>query len=188
MKVLLLVLIGVIYLTFSLEDAFAQPKPFGLELGVHTKEETLEVIKKEGGKVTKSGCRIIKGDIANCEVEGVEVEDLPLEDLIKATFWFYKNRLFKIEYVFPLSMSKEEFYVIHKQLTQRYGNPKKFVKPYLANGRAEWHFQNIRLYLLAPWVSWSMYLTYEHLPLSRESEISDRKVFERETAKPRKGL
>lgn len=50
MKALLLGLIGVIYIS-SLERAFAQPKPFGLELGVHTKEETLEVIKKEGGKV-----------------------------------------------------------------------------------------------------------------------------------------
>ena len=175
-----------ILLTFSF--LFAQPKPFGLELGVTTKEQALSIIRKEGGRVVNSGNRVIKGDIVNPEIEGVVVTGLPVENLQEATFWFYKGRLFKIEYTFPLSMNKEEFYVLHKQLSQKYGNPKRYVKPYLADGIADWNFGNVRMSLIAPWVSWSMYLVYEHVPTSRQADISDQEVFERETAKPRRGL
>jgi hypothetical protein len=44
--------------------AFAQqkPEPFGLKLGVSTKEETMNVIAKEGGRVVDSGYKVIKGD------------------------------------------------------------------------------------------------------------------------------
>jgi hypothetical protein len=33
-----------------------------------------------------------------------------------------------------------------------------------------------------------MYLTYEHIPLTKEVEKSDAEVYHRETAKPKKGL
>jgi hypothetical protein len=44
--------------------AFAQqkPEPFGLKLGINTKEEAMNVIAKEGGRVVGSGYRVIKGD------------------------------------------------------------------------------------------------------------------------------
>jgi len=74
------------------------------------------------------------------------------------------------------------------QLKAKYGAPKKFVKPWLADGVAEWRFQDVVIRLLAPWVSWSMYLIYEHIPLSKEVEESDQEVFQKETAKPRRGL
>jgi len=104
--------------------AFAQqkPEPFGLKLGISTKEETMNVIAKEGGRVVNSGYKVIKGDVVNPNVEGVEVERLPVDNLTSATFWFFKGKLYKIEYRFPLSMNKEEFYVISEQL--RFGYKK----------------------------------------------------------------
>ena len=62
------------------------PEPFGLKLRVSTKEETLQVMKKEGGRVMRSGNRIIKGDI---------VKALPVDGLQSATFWFFEGKLFK---------------------------------------------------------------------------------------------
>jgi len=170
--------------------AFAQqkPEPFGLKLGISTKEETMNVIAKEGGRVVGSGYKVIKGDVVNPNVEGVEVKRLPVDNLVSATFWFFKGKLYRIEYLFPLSMNKEEFYVISEQLRKKYGNPKRYVRPYLANGIAEWDFGDVRMRLIAPWASWSMYLIYEHTPTAREVEKSDQEVFNKETAKPKRGL
>jgi hypothetical protein len=41
---------------------------------------------------------------------------------------------------------------------------KRTVLFYLADGRAEWNFGDVRMTIRAPWVSWSMYLIYEHTP------------------------
>jgi len=170
--------------------AFAQqkPQPFGLKLGISTKEETMKIIAKEGGRVVGSGYKVIKGDVVNPNVEGVKVERLPVDNLVSATFWFFKGKLYRIEYRFPLSMNKEEFYVISEQLRKKYGNPRRYVRPYLANGIAEWDFGDVRMRLIAPWASWSMYLIYEHTPTAREVERSDQEVFNKETAKPKRGL
>lgn len=164
------------------------PQPFGLKLGLSTKEEVIKVLEKEGGQVVKSGFRIIKGEIVNPNVEGIKVEGLPIEQLKEATFWFFRGKLFRIVYSFPLSMSHEEFYVLYKQLEAKYGKPKRYVKPYLADGLAEWFFKDVKVKLRAPWVSWNMYLIYEHLSLSKEAELSDQDVFQREVSKPKKGL
>jgi hypothetical protein len=172
----------------SISYAQGKPQPFGLKLGVSTKEETMQIIKNEGGKITESGYKVIKGDIVNPNVEGIEVEGLPVDNLSHATFWFFKGKLYRIVYHFPLSMNKEEFYVLFEQLKKRYGQPKRYVKPWLANGLAVWNFGDVRMTLSAPWVSWEMYLTYEHLPLVKEVEKSDAEVYHRETAKPKKGL
>jgi hypothetical protein len=165
--------------------AFAQqkPEPFGLKLGISTKEETMNVIEKEGGKVVSSGYKVIKADVVNPNVEEMEVEGLPVDDLVSATFWFFKGKLYKIEYRFLLSMNKEEFYVISEQLRKKYGNPRRYVRPYLANGIAEWDFGDVRMTLTAPWVSEDMYLTYEHTPTAREVEKNDQEVFDEEIAK-----
>ncbi len=184
MKKLFILLIFIFTLGFAQE----KPKPFGIELGVFTKEQTLQVIKKEGGKVVESGYRIIKGNITNPNVEGIKVEGLPVDNLSHALFWFYQGRLFQITYVFPLSMEKEEFYVLYRQLESKYGKPKKYVKPWLADGVAQWDFKDVRVRLIAPWVSRSMYLHYEHLPLSKQADQSDEEVLRRETSKPRRGL
>ena len=170
--------------------AFAQqkPEPFGLKLGISTKEENMNVIAKEGGRVINSGYRVIKGDVVNPNVEGVVVRRLPVDNLVSATFWFFKGKLYKIEYLFPLSMEKEEFYMVYEQLKKKYGNPRRYVKPYLADGIAEWNFGDVRMSLIAPWVSESMYLIYEHTPTAREVEKSDQEVFNKETAKPKRGL
>jgi hypothetical protein len=169
---------------------FAQqkPEPFGLKLGISTKEETMKVISKEGGRVVDSGYKVIKGDVVNPNVEGVVVRRLPVDNLVSATFWFFKGKLYKIEYLFPLSMEKEEFYVVYEQLRKKYGNPRRYVRPYLADGVAEWNFGDVRMSLIAPWVSRSMYLIYEHTPTAREVEKSDQEVFNKETAKPKRGL
>lgn len=164
------------------------PQPFGLKLGISTRNEVERVIKKERGEITKEGYRVIKGDIVNPHVKGIKVKGLPIENLTEATFWFFEDKLFSIVYTFPLSMNKEEFYVLYKQLETKYGKPKKYVKPYLADGIAEWYFGDIVIKLYAPWVSWSMYLRYEHLPLSKQAEQSDKEVFKQEVSKPKKGL
>jgi len=171
--------------------AFAQqkPEPFGLKLGISTKEETMSVIEKEGGKVVGSGYKVIKGDVVNPNVEEVEVERLPVDNLTSATFWFFKGKLYRIEYRFPLSMEKEEFDVIFEQLRKKYGNPRRYVRPYLEDGVAEWNFGDVRMTLTAPWVSEDMYLIYEHTPTAMEVEKNDQEVFDEEiTKRPMKGL
>jgi hypothetical protein len=170
--------------------AFAQqkPEPLGLKLGISTKEETMKVIAKEGGRVINSGYRVIKGDVVNPNVEGVVVRRLPVDNLVSATFWFFKGKLYRIEYLFPLSMEKEEFYMVYEQLKKKYGNPRRYVRPYLADGIAEWNFGDVRMSLIAPWVSESMYLIYEHTPTAKEVEKNDQEVFNKETARPKRGL
>jgi hypothetical protein len=59
---------------------------------------------------------------------------------------------------------------------------------YLANGIADWDFGNIRMTLTSPWISWTMYIIYEHTPTAREVERSDPKGFDKGTAGQRKGL
>jgi len=186
MREFFIVLVGSLVAFFAF--AVEKPEPFGLKLGTTTKSTALSIITSEGGRVVSQGYKKIKGDILNPNVEGIEVEGLPVDNLLTATFWFYKDKLFLIEYTFPLSMSKEEFNVVYNQLKAKYGAPKKFVKPWLADGVAEWRFQDVVIRLLAPWVSRSMYLIYEHIPLSKEVEKSDQEVFQKETAKPRRGL
>jgi hypothetical protein len=39
---------------------------------------------------------------------------------------------------------------------------KRTVFFYLADGRAEWDFGDVRMTIRAPWTFWSMYLIYEH--------------------------
>jgi hypothetical protein len=181
-------LLSFILFMSSVSYAQKKPQPFGLKLGISTKEETLEIIKKEGGKITENGYKVIKGDITNPNVEGIEVKGLPVDNLSHATFWFFKGKLYMIVYHFPLSMNKEEFYVLSDQLKKTYGQPKRYVRPWLANGLAVWDFGDVRITLSAPWASWTMYLTYEHIPLAKEVEKSDAEVYHRETAKPKKGL
>jgi hypothetical protein len=65
---------------------------------------------------------------------------------------------------------------------------KRTVLFYLADGRAEWNFGDVRMTIRAPWVSWSMYLIHEHTPTAREVERSDQEVFNKETARPKRGL
>jgi hypothetical protein len=65
---------------------------------------------------------------------------------------------------------------------------KRTVLFYLADGIAEWNFGDVRMTIRAPWVSRSMYLIYEHTPTAREVERSDQEVFNKETAKPKRGL
>lgn len=86
-------------------------------------------------------------------------------------------------------MNKEEFDVIFEQLKRKYGNPRRYVRPYLADGVAEWNFGDVRMTLTAPRVSEDMYLTYEHTPTAMEVEKNDQEVFEEEIAKrSKKGL
>ena len=59
---------------------------------------------------------------------------------------------------------------------------------YLANGIADWDFENVRMTLTAPWTSWTMYIIYEHTPTAREVKRSDQEGLDKETAKPEKGL
>lgn len=165
-----------------------EPKPFGLTLGKTTKDEALVNLRKEGGKQINSGYRIIKGEIHNPSIEGYYFKNLPLENLQNASFWFFEGVLFQINYEFPLSMSKEEFYVLYNQLSSKYGKPAKYVKPYLADGLALWKFKEIEMKLLAPWVSSKMYLIYTHIPLSKKADLSDQKVFKQETSKPQRGF
>jgi hypothetical protein len=38
---------------------------------------------------------------------------------------------------------------------------------------SRWDFGNVRMTLTSPWISWTMYLIYEHTPTAREVERSD---------------
>ncbi|RMH03425.1 MAG: hypothetical protein D6699_04995 [Aquificota bacterium] len=102
--------------------------------------------------------------------------------------WFFNGVLFQITYKFPLSMEKDEFYVLYRRLESKYGKPVKYVKPWLADGVAVWRFGDVEVELFAPWVSWEMYLFYTHLPLSEKADQSDAEVLKKETSKPKRGL
>jgi len=179
----------IFWLFFCVSSGFTEePKPFGLILGKTSKSETMSILKKEGGRIVKTGYRVIKGDIVNPNVEGVTVKGLPVENLSQATFWFFQGVLFQIVYEFPLSMEKEEFYILFNQLKSKYGKPSKFIKPYLADGLALWKIKDVEIKLIAPWVSWNMYLTYTHVPLNKKVEADNERVFREATSKPKKGL
>ncbi len=59
---------------------------------------------------------------------------------------------------------------------------------HLANSIAGLDLGNIRMTLTSPWISWTMYLLYKHTPTARGVEKSDQKVFNKETAKQKRGL
>jgi len=182
-------LIIVISILFFVSLAFAEePKPFGLVLGKTTENDAISILEKEGGKVIDSGYRIIKGNITNPNIKAVELEGLPIENLIKAETWFYQGTLFEIVYFFPLSMNKDEFYVLYKQLESKYGKPTKYIQPRLSDGLALWKFKDIEVKITAPWVSSEMYLTYTHIPFSKKADQSDKEVLKQETSKPKKGF
>jgi len=101
---------------------------------------------------------------------------------------FSPDVLYQIKYVFPLNMEKEQFYLIDKKLRAKYGNPSRYVKPYLADGVAVRRNGDIEIKLLAPWVSWSMYLTYTHKPLESQALNSDNYYLNKTLSKPSKGL
>ena len=58
---------------------------------------------------------------------------------------------------------------------------------HLANGIADWDLGNIRMTSTSPWISWTMYIIYEHTPTPREVERSDQEGLDKKTAKPKKG-
>jgi hypothetical protein len=170
-------------------NVYAQePRPFGLVVGKTTKNEALSIMEKEGARMVNSGYRVIKGDIANPNIEGIDFKGLPVENLSVARLWFFNGILFQITYIFPLSMGKDEFYVLYEQLKSKYGKPARYVKPWLAEGVALWKFKDIEVKLSAPWVSTVMYLNYTNLPLSRKADESDKEVMRKETSKPQKGF
>ncbi len=160
------------------------PEPFGLKLGVSTKEETLQVIKKEGGRVVDSGYRIIKGDIVNPNIEGVGVKGLPVDGLQSATFWFFEGKLFKIDYIFPFNMYSGDFEVLYEHLKLKYGDPTQVSRGIDEN--IEWDFGELRITLTDRF--FETILIYEHVPLSKRADQSDQEVFKRETSKPKRGL
>ena len=162
--------------------------PFGLRLGVDTPETVKKVVMANGGVVEEEGNKIIKQDIVNPDIYGFKVENLNVDYLDYAMFWFYKVKLYQIEYVFPLNMEHEEFYLIGKKLRAKYGNPSRYVKPYLADGVAVWRNGDIEIKLLAPWVSRSMYLTYTHKQLESQALSSNNYYLNKTLSKPSKGL
>lgn len=188
-KAILLSIFVLLFSAITFINTFAEePRPFGLIVGKTTKEEAFSIMKKEGARIVGSGYRIIKGDIVNPNIEAFEFKELPVENLSVARLWFFKDTLFQIVYEFPLSMSKEEFYVLYEQLKSKYGKPSKYVKPWLADGIAIWKFKDIKVELSAPWVSLKMYLIYTHLPLSKKAEQSDKEVMQKEISKPKRGI
>ncbi|MDI6714672.1 MAG: hypothetical protein QMD43_06575 [Thermodesulfovibrio sp.] len=182
-------LIIIIAILFFVGLVFAEePKPFGLILGKNTENEVISILQKEGGRVIKTGYRIIKGDISNPNIKAIEFKGLPIENLTKARILFYQGTLFEIIYFFPISMNKDEFYLLYRQLESKYGKPIKYIKPWLADGLALWKFKDIEIKITAPWVSTEMYLNYTHLPLSKKADQSDNEILKQETSKPKKGF
>ncbi|WP_353684561.1 hypothetical protein V4D30_01860 [Thermodesulfovibrio sp. 3907-1M] len=183
------IFLSLIFVLLLFINAFAEePRPFGLIVGKTTKDEALSIMKKEGGRVVNSGYRIIKGDISNPNIEAFDFKGLSIENLSMARLWFFQGTLFQIVYYFPLSMNKDEFYVLYEQLKSKYGKPSKYVKPWLADGLAVWKFKDIEIKIIAPWVSSEVYVTYTHLPLSKKADQSDREVMQKETSKPKRGF
>lgn len=116
------ILLSVIFVFLIFINTYAEePRPFGLVLGKTTKDEALSIMEKEGARMVSSGYRVIKGDIVNPSVEGIDFKGLPVENLSVARLWFFNGILFQITYIFPLSMNKDEFYVLYEQLKSKYG-------------------------------------------------------------------
>lgn len=178
---------------FAVRPGFAaeQPRPFGLILGSSTKQDALKAIQTEGGTVTRAGNRIVSGEIINPAVEGMIVEGLKIEGLQEARFWFMGGTLMAIDYDFPASMSKAEFYRLFDQLREKYGKQAQFRAPRLADGLAVWKAGSVETRLSVPWVASTTAVTYRHLPLWKKAAAEDKKVYEQETraaARRQKGL
>lgn len=180
-------------LVFAALPSFAaeKPMPFGLQIGVSTSRDALAVIEAEGGRITRSGNRIISGDIVNPAVEGMIVEGLKIEGLREARFWFLNGTLMGIDYDFPASMSKSEFYRLLDLLREKYGKPIQLQRPQLAEGIAVWRSGDVETRLSVPWVASSTSLEYRSISLVKKAAVEDRKVYEREnraTARRQKGI
>lgn len=177
---------------FAARPGFAaEPRPFGLVLGSSTKQDALKAIQAEGGTVTRSGNRIVSGEIINPAVEGMIVEGLRIEGLEEARFWFMSGTLMAIDYDFPASMSKAEFYRLLDQLREKYGRPAQLRVPQLADGLAVWKSGSVETRLSVPWVASTTVVIYRHVPLWKKAAAEDKKVYEQETraaARRQKGL
>lgn len=171
------------------------PKPFGLKLGISTKKETLQIIKKEGGRIVGRGYKVIKWDIVNPNVEGIEVKGLPVYNMKKAVFWFFKGKLYAIDYIFPLEMYSE----VSKWLEYKYGKTYLEIpdSPALTSKRVGkiWVFKDIFVTITVPRKSIGftsdpfVYLRYEHTPLASKVEESDMEILAKKTLElKKKGL
>jgi len=181
MRRAVLYLLILVFAAISSTSYAEEPRPFGLILGQTKKDEAIQILQKEGGRITESGYKIVKGDIINEDVEGIVFEELPLDNLTKATLWFYKGVLYRIDYQFS---RKEEFDVVYRKLRAKYGEPTR-VELFL-DDEAVWEFKDVVIVLFHR--DFDLYLTYIHIPLAEQVDISDEEALEKEINKPQKGL
>lgn len=168
--------------------AFAEePRPFGLILGKSSLQETRTVIEREGGKITNEGSRVIDGDMVNPRVTGLEVEGLPVAELENANFWFFNGTLMEVDYRFPGSMDKSEFYRLSDQLKEKYGKPASYRAPNLANGLAVWKSRGVEVRLSVAWVGSVTNVTYLSPALAAKASTDDKRVYAQQTKEKVKG-
>lgn len=168
-----------------------EPRPFGLVLGKSTPQEVRAVIQKEGGKITVEGNRVIDKDINNPSVTGMEVAGLSVPDLRSAQFWFYKDVLMEVNYFFPASMDKSEFYRLTDQLKEKYGKTASYRRPQLSDGLALWKTRDTEVRLAVPWVASATTVAYRYPLLINKAKADDKQVYAQQTkqrAKSQKGL
>lgn len=168
-----------------------EPRPFGLIIGKATLQDAQVAIAKEGGKITNQGNRIISGDIANPNVTGLEVSGLPIPDLQNANFWFFNGVLSEVDYFFPASMDKQEFYRLSDQLKVKYGKPASYRAPNLSDGLAVWKSRGIEVRLAVAWVSSVTTVSYSNPSIVNKAKNNDKRVYAQQTKakiKDQKGL
>jgi len=167
------------------------PKPFGLVVGITTQDEFLSIAKQKNWNIAKKGNRIIKDDISNPNVYGYFVDNINLNSLSTAKFWFYKGKLMSIEYVLYEDINKSTFKSYYDKLKAKYGAPVRYREPYLAQGLAEWDFGNVKIELSVPWVSRHTYLEYKDINLVKAADKDDEDYYEsyiQKTSKDIEGL
>ncbi|MBI1912949.1 MAG: hypothetical protein HYS21_13235 [Deltaproteobacteria bacterium] len=188
-SVLGILLIG--SLTIGTEAIAEEPRPFGLIIGKSNIQDARATIQKEGASINAEGNRIIEGDISNPAVQGLEVIGLPIPELKKAFFWFYKGTLMEVVYMFSASMDKSEFYQLTDQLSEKYGKPGTYRKPNLADGLATWKFKDLEVKISVLWVGTATTIIYENPQLRTKANAEDKKVYEQQVktkARNQKGL
>jgi hypothetical protein len=151
------------------------PAPFGFVFGKTTREDVLNILKKEGASVVQGGYRIIKGKITNPHVEGYVLKDIGIDGVVTAKVWFLDGVLMELTYT--LSGSFQPFY---DQLKVKYQEPSKATTDFGGEAHARWLFKDIGLSLDKPFMG-DMTMDYTHVQMYNESNSLDDKVYAEST-------
>lgn len=160
------------------------PKPFGLEIGVASEEDTRAILTREGGTVVDDKMQYyINESVPSAAAHGVAFEGVRVPGVNRIVAWFTKGHLYQMYFtVNPSSLN-----AISEQLTAKYGKP---------DSRKEtgnsilivWRFSNDKTVHLCRNYGGDLYLEYHDNKLEKYVEESDNRQREANESAAAKGI